>query len=804
MAFEVGAVIARLELVTKDFSRGIKKAEEQTADLRMALEQVSGSFSRVAAVSGAAFAVITGGLALASRTGARFEQSMVNVGAVTGALGKNLEELSDIAVGFGETTVFSATEVAEAMFELGSSGLKAADDFKNVLKPALDLAAASQADIGTASKAILSSLAGFGLSMSKATETADIFSAANENSRLNIFNLSRALIPAAATASGFGISLKDTVAILGGLAEAGIKAERAGTALKVALGLLSKASGPAQKILEKLGFTQSKIAKLMKDPIRLFGELKTAGLSATEALQIFGTEGGPAVLAILKTLPKIRDLRDALDKGVGSAARIAARQLESTSSKFKLMGSAAESVAIQLFQTIQPAINAIILGATEIAKRLAAWIRENKKLTGIIAIGAAAITGFVAVLSSLVAVLATVGVGIVALRVSMSGLKGVAPGVISAMNKIKLAGVGLGKSLGLVGLAGIIGFTLGKVIDDIIRQNFPNFSKAIDKLIGKIVGFKDELEKVTGTASDFASRVAEAGEILIKKNLPAINTVRERSRVLRTTLEDLGISFVNLGPQTKAAFVDFKDGKIDAEQLKTELGKLGEATIKLRELQAQPIEGLSLEDQQAKAAVQQSFIDAELGFMDQVSQKQSIILSKKEQEQKVQAGLLEQIGQAINLEGKLGTVIDGVLSGTRDLNKSFGEFIKSIGKAIVKAIILQTIMLLIKTLFGGGGFIGKLLGFSGGGVVPGAQAGLLPPREDILVGIQAGEGVLTRAAVRNIGGAAGVEALNQGQGVGGKTVIFNNTLNAPLVATSEAVEAFRIIEDQFRQEFLGG
>ncbi|KKM14421.1 hypothetical protein LCGC14_1706270, partial [marine sediment metagenome] len=524
--------------------------------------------------------------------------------------------------------------------------------------------------------------------------------------------------------------------------------------------------------------------------------------SNADALEIFGTRAVAAFLTLREGVGDMENLTKAIT-GTDSASRIAEQQLSATTAKFKLMLSAVEGAAIALFQTLQPAINVFINSARSIVLAISGWIKENKKLTAVIAIGASAITGLITVVAGIIAVFAAASASFVALKVSMVGLKVVAPGVVSAMNAIKIAGVGLGKSLGLIGLAGVIGFALGSAINDLIKT-IPFLTNALDKAVRIVIGLNDEMQKVTGTAKDFSNRVAEAGEILIKKNLPAINIVKERSRLLRTTLENLGIEFTNLGPPTKAAFLAFKDGKIDAEQLRTELGKLGEATVRLKELQAQPIEGLSLEDMQAEAALQQSFIDTELGFMDQLAGKQNIKLSKKEQEQKVQATLIEQIGQTINLEGKLGTVIDGILSGTQDINKSFGEFIKGIGKAIAKALILQTLMLAFKGIFGGGGFIGKLLGFSQGGVVPGAQAGLLPPREDILVGIQAGEGVLTRAAVRNIGGAAGVEALNNGQDVGGKTVIFNNTLNAPLVATSEAVEAFRIIEDQFRQEFLGG
>lgn len=799
MAFEVGAVVARLELVTKDFSRGIKKAEAQTADLRMALDQVSGAFGKVAAVSGAAFVAITGALGFASRTGAKFEEAMVNVGAVTGATGETLAELSDIAVKTGEATIFSAGQVSQAMFALGSQGVKTADQFKNLLRPALDLAAAAQVDVAFATETVLANLRAFRLDFAEAGRVANIFSSANENSALTVQKLGVALTPVAPIAGALGIGIEEVTAALGILVGAGFDAAESGTALRNIFLRLQKPAGAAKKILDKVGLSTKKLGELSKDPIKLIKALTKANLSNADALEIFGTRAVAAFLTLREGVGDMENLTKAIT-GTDSASRIAEQQLAATTAQFKLMLSAIEGAAIALFQTLQPAINVLINGTRNIVLSISAWIKENRKLTAAIAIGASAITGFVAVVTGMIAVLAAAAGSFVALKVSMAGLKVVAPGVVSAMNKIKIAGVGLGKSLGLVGLAGIIGFTLGKVIDNIIRNNFPKFSAAIDRLIGKIVGLNDELAKVTGTAVDFASRVARAGEILINKNLPAINTVRERSRLLRATLKNLGIEFKNLGPPTRAAFVAFKDGKIDAEQLRTELGKLGEATVRLKELQARPVEGLSLEDQQAEFDLQQQFIDQQLGFSDQIAEKENVRLSKKDLEIQNQESLVEKIGQQINLEGKLGTVIDGVLSGTQGLGDSFGEFIKSIGKAIAKALVLQAIMLALKGIFGGGP-IGKLLGFNAGGVVPGAQMGLLPPREDVLVGVQRGEGILNRPTVQRLGGAAGIENLNQGGGVGGNTT--SNTFNFPsaLGVTPEAVEQFRQIKDQMDLEF---
>lgn len=798
MAFEAGTVVARLRLVATDFASGIKKAESQTADLRAGLDRISGTFGKLAAVSGAAFAAISASLGLAARTGAKFEESMVNVGAVTGAAGDALNELSGIAVEMGETTIFSASQVAEAMFALGSSGISAAQDFRNILTPALDLAAASQADIGLATDAVLTALAGFGLGLNQATRVADVFSAANETSRLNLVNLSNAMPLVAATADGLGISIEDTTSVLAGLAEAGIKGQRAGTALKVSLGLLAKATGPAAKILEKLGFSQGRINKLLPTPIKLFKELGKAGLTAAQSLKIFGLEGGPAVLAITKQLPKIEAVRKELGERVGSAARIAAVQLAATAAKFKLLGSAVESVSIAIFDTLQPAINAAIRVATDIAKTIADWIRKNKDLALGLVTAALAVTGIVAAISSIIAIAAAAGVGVLGLKIAFAGLGGVLPGVTK---KLAAARIGMGKLAGKAGVAGLafsLGFVLGKVIDDFIRKRMPELSDALDTIAEKVVNVFVKTGGASETFADKTKATETALNAIKEASARSASSTFEYKQRLDDVNEAIRVYNASLGSGVLKT-LEFLQTVSEGPAVILELEKrLESLAVKTKAVAA---EGLSREEMEAEAALQQAFIARELEFIDQRIAGGTVILSKKDQENEKQESLIEKIGRAVNLEGKFGTAIEGVLAGTRGVSESLGELVKGIGKAIVKAVILQVIMLAIKGIFGGG-FIGKLLGFSGGGIV-GAQRGLLPPGEDMLVGVTRGEAILTPQAVQAIGGAPGVAALNQGQAAG-PSQVFNVTIEAPFGITQDQIERFADMASQARLNFAGG
>lgn len=802
MAFEAGTVVARLVLAGEGFAQGIRKAEEATEGLRTGLDRVSGTFGRLAAASGAAFAAMSAGLALVTKTGARFEESMINVGAVTGATSETLSELSNIAVETGEATIFSATQVGQAMFNLGSQGVKTAKQFRDVLAPSLDLAAATQTDVNFASKALLASIRAFGQPLSEATRFANVFSAANENSALTAEILDRALRPVGATASALGVDFEETTAILGGLINAGITAERAGTGLKTALALLLNPSKDATKELKKLGIAQKTIAKLIKTPIKLFKLFAQRGLSAAQAMKIFGTEGGPAVLAITKQIPDIEKLNKSI-RGTDSAARIAAEQLKATSATFKLFGSAITSVAIRLFDGMQPAINLVVKAATEIAKKLAAWIKDNEKLAATLAIGITALTGTVAVITGLIAVTAAAAAGVVGVTVAFAGFGKILPGVTRKMLAARAGMASLAGKLGAAGLAFTLGFTLGKVMDDFIRQVFPEFSKGIDNLIGKLFGLNEEMKKVVGSSGDIATRVQTASKALIALDLPTVR-VRDSMNKINTALADVGLKFRTLPRPVKDLFFAFRSGKITADEFTESLNGLTVVAQTATEASAGALLLGATDDQLTK---RNEFILNAIGFLNQTLGFGAQIKTQGEEENKEKDKLIDKIGQTVNLEGKFGQAIDGVLAGTRGVGESLGVLIKQIGISIVKALVLQGIMLVIASLFGGGkegkvGFIGKILGLSGGGVI-GAQAGILPAREDRLIAVQDGESVLNREATAALG-REGVDRLNAGGPGGGTTVNITQTFTSPLGFTRDGLEMLNEANQKLRRELAGG
>ena len=86
---------------------------------------------------------------------AKFEQSMANTVSVIGGTKKDMKELGDFARKMGETTIFSASQSADAMYFLASAGFSA-NQVIGSLQATLQLAAATQFDLAETTRIVVS------------------------------------------------------------------------------------------------------------------------------------------------------------------------------------------------------------------------------------------------------------------------------------------------------------------------------------------------------------------------------------------------------------------------------------------------------------------------------------------------------------------------------------------------------------------------------------------------------------------------------------------------------------------------
>jgi len=232
-----------------DASKATKKAREEAtklAEKKQALELLG----RTAFVMGS---VIAAGIGLAIVKAAEFDQAMSNVNAVMQETAENQKLLREAALDFGASSVFTATEAANAIEELGKAGLSTADILSGALAGSLDLASAGQLEIARAAEITAITLQQFGLEGNQAARVADTLAAGAGKALGSVEDLANGLKFVGPVAKSMGISLEETTGVLALFAQQGIIGEQAGTSLRGMLSSLTSPSKLANKEMEKLG-----------------------------------------------------------------------------------------------------------------------------------------------------------------------------------------------------------------------------------------------------------------------------------------------------------------------------------------------------------------------------------------------------------------------------------------------------------------------------------------------------------------------------------------------------------------------
>ena len=309
-------------------------------------------------------------------TGARFEQSMATVSAITGRAGADLDALKERARDLGATTTFSATQAADAMQQLARAGLTT-NEIIGASGPALQFAGAMGADMSQATSMLASTMSQFGLNASDSTRIVDTFTSAVNSSLLDVTKLQEAMKYAGTAGAAFGHSLEDTTAAVGMFANLGLEGSQAGMNFRMAMIAAGKSTAKKEKIMKKLKMSMDDINPAMnsfEDIMRKIGE---SGMSTTEAIQIFGSRAGSNVAKIAQDVTNSSDswvkLNEAIDNSAGVTEATYDTMTNTVQGQFTILKSTIQETQLSLFDGMQE-------GMTDLLK---AWI-EVFQLVGMV------------------------------------------------------------------------------------------------------------------------------------------------------------------------------------------------------------------------------------------------------------------------------------------------------------------------------------------------------------------------------------------------------------------------------------
>lgn len=246
---------------------------------------------------------------------AQFERQMDTVAAITGATGAELKELQDNAVNLAGS--FKSIDIAKMETELGRLGFTT-KEIINSTKSIVALATATGEDLAKTADTLGSTLRIFNLDARKSGEVADIMAGGFNKSALSLENFTEAIKYVGPVAHNAGLSLEQTTAMLGVLADNGIRGSMAGTSLR--------------KIISDLG---QGAAPVLTKRLR---EMASAGMTGAQAMDEVGRTAYASLLILANNTNKVNNLTTSLQNVNGEAnatAKIMEDNLIGDWAKFK-------------------------------------------------------------------------------------------------------------------------------------------------------------------------------------------------------------------------------------------------------------------------------------------------------------------------------------------------------------------------------------------------------------------------------------------------------------------------------------
>lgn len=506
---DLGSAVGYLMLDTSNFKNGFKSA---LSDLKVFQDRTASATDKTTALSSAMTSVgktLTKSVTLplvgigtaAVATTAKFDSSMSNLQAISGATGTEIDSLRDKAKEMGAKTKFSASEAADAFTYMAMAGWKTGDMLDGI-EGIMNLAAASGEDLASTSDIVTDALTAFGLSASDSGHFADVLAAASNNANTNVSMLGESFKYVAPVAGALGYSVEDVSVALGLMANSGIKASQAGTSLRSSLTRMLKPTKTMTSYMQQLGImTQDGVVTAM---VNTDGSMKplsetmtilrdkfkglTKAQQAEYAAAIFGQESMAGMLAIINASDKDFDkLTESINNAGGTAQNMADTQLNNLSGQLTILKSTLESIAISIGEILMPYVRDFVSGLQSVAEWLNNASDSQKRFAVTVAAIAAAIGPILLIGGKIAGAIAN----LMKLGSIISGL-------------FAEGGAFAGAGAAIAGLAGPIAIVIAAIVGLVAawKTNFGHIHEYTSDAVESIKGIFESLKNIiTGVAS---------------------------------------------------------------------------------------------------------------------------------------------------------------------------------------------------------------------------------------------------------------------------------------------------------------
>ncbi len=319
-----------------------------------------------------------------------YEQSLANVGAITGQTGETLQGLGKdaraLAVEFGTSATDQLASYQGILSKLGPGVAESSEALKLFATNVNILSASGGGDAAQSMAALTDSMLQFGLisgdSLADAQASTDVINALAAGAQVGaaeVPEVTAAILNAGVAAKGANQSFESVNAAIQVLAVGGKKGAEAGVGLRNVFALMQKASGPAELAMTKLGTSSQELGEILTTQgleaalAKLNSGFDGVGSAAEKnalLFQIFGAENASTAGILLDNTDKLRDFEDAIragQEGTGSAFEQAAQRMDTAQGTIDRARAFMQEQLLAITDIVGTGVSAVLGSAAEMA-----------------------------------------------------------------------------------------------------------------------------------------------------------------------------------------------------------------------------------------------------------------------------------------------------------------------------------------------------------------------------------------------------------------------------------------------------
>ena len=349
-----------------------ERAKKAAQEYKSALDKLKNAANNVKNdIKGMATAVSTGiaaigsavaaGTAATTKVGMEFSKSMSNVQALSGATADELEALKNAAAEAGANTSKSASQAADALGYMALAGWDT-EQMLAGLMPVLRASEAGAMDLASCSDLVTDSMSSMGIAVGDLQHYLDICTKTQSSANTSMEQLLQAYVVCGGMLKNLNVPLEESAALLGTLANRGIKGAEAGTALNSILVNLIGANKNAASAMKDMGISafdaEGRFIGLENTLTLVKSKLDEYGDNTEKITQLEAKLGGKTQLDTLQALlsgvnEEYGSLNATLQECNGSLEATARTMQDNLSGDIVSLKSALEGVENTIYDSLE-------------------------------------------------------------------------------------------------------------------------------------------------------------------------------------------------------------------------------------------------------------------------------------------------------------------------------------------------------------------------------------------------------------------------------------------------------------------